>query len=73
MNNRSESLARGRGLSESADFAPFWAYFDDNLVTVGRLWPLAHMTVDADDRDDVFETGGALIGHDCAEEDARRG
>src|SRR5882762_3934519 len=29
--------------------------------------------VDADDRDDVFEAGGVLVGHGCAEEDARSG
>src|SRR5882757_4537936 len=29
--------------------------------------------VDAYDRDDVFEAGGILIGHGCAEEDARSG
>src|SRR5438270_10244180 len=29
--------------------------------------------VDADDRDDVFKAGGVLIGHGCAEEDARSG
>src|SRR5258707_12005670 len=29
--------------------------------------------VDAYDRDDVFEAGGVLVGHGCAEEDARRG
>src|ERR1700747_3671483 len=29
--------------------------------------------VDADDRDDVFEAGGVLVGHGCAEEDARGG
>src|SRR5262249_30168144 len=25
--------------------------------------------IDADDRDDVFEAGGVLVGHGCAEED----
>jgi hypothetical protein len=29
--------------------------------------------VDADDRDDVFEAGSVLVGHGCAEEDARSG
>jgi hypothetical protein len=29
--------------------------------------------VDAEDRDDVFEAGGVLVGHGCAEEDARSG
>src|SRR5207245_7102380 len=29
--------------------------------------------VDADNRDDVFEAGGVLVGHGCAEEDARSG
>jgi len=29
--------------------------------------------VDAYDRDDVFEAGGVLVGHGCAEEDARSG
>src|SRR6267378_1216326 len=29
--------------------------------------------VDAYDRDDVFEAGSVLVGHGCAEEDARRG
>src|SRR5215469_9339619 len=29
--------------------------------------------VDANDRDDVFKAGGVLIGHGCAEEDARSG
>ena len=29
--------------------------------------------VDADDRDDVFQAGGVLVGHGCAEEDARSG
>src|ERR1700741_792300 len=29
--------------------------------------------VDADDRDDVFHAGGVLVGHGCAEENARCG
>src|SRR3954462_2836409 len=29
--------------------------------------------VNADDRDDVFEAGGVLVGDGCAEEDARSG
>src|SRR5437899_11489162 len=29
--------------------------------------------VDADDRDDVFEADGVLVGHGCAEEDTRSG
>jgi len=29
--------------------------------------------VNADDRDDVFKAGGVLVGHGCAEEDARSG
>src|ERR1700680_4671828 len=29
--------------------------------------------VDADDRDDVFEAGGVLVGHGCAEEHTRSG
>jgi hypothetical protein len=33
------------GLFEFADFALFWVHFGDNLVTVERFWPLAHMTV----------------------------
>jgi hypothetical protein len=34
-----------RNLFEFADFALFWVHFGDNLVTVERFWPLAHMTV----------------------------
>jgi hypothetical protein len=50
VENSTKSLCRPlvsarRGLFEFAAFALFWTYFGDNLVTVERFWPLAHMTV----------------------------